>query len=78
MFENYVNLEKGYTRRQAYVSLNLVLQEMFIKLQKMYIWLLYKGGNLYGCISYYLVQFMGSLVQIIKINKQLVLEEANS
>lgn len=27
-------LEKGYTRRQASVSLNLVLQEMFIKLQK--------------------------------------------
>ncbi|HFJ9404053.1 TPA: DNA polymerase III subunit delta' [Bacillus paranthracis] len=27
-------LEKGYTRRQANVSLNLFLQEMFIKLQK--------------------------------------------
>ncbi|MEH7460476.1 DNA polymerase III subunit delta' [Bacillus sp. JJ1127] len=27
-------LEKGYTRRQANVSLNLVLQEMFIQLQK--------------------------------------------
>lgn len=36
-------LEKGYIRRQANVSLNLVLQEMFIKMQKMYIWLLYKG-----------------------------------
>ncbi|MEC2350968.1 DNA polymerase III subunit delta', partial [Bacillus toyonensis] len=27
-------LEKGYIRRQANVSLNLVLQEMFIKMQK--------------------------------------------
>lgn len=32
-------LEKGYIRRQANVSLNLVLQEMFIKLQK----------RIYGC-----------------------------
>lgn len=38
-------LEKGYIRRQANVSLNLVLQEMFIKLQKMYIRLLCKGKN---------------------------------
>ncbi|MCW1941657.1 hypothetical protein OMD49_28965 [Bacillus anthracis] len=39
-------LEKGYIRRQANVSLNLVLQEMFIKLQKMYIWLLCNEENL--------------------------------